>query len=93
MMQKKFFLGLAVAGLMLSGCTREVYLQPVPCEEDCPKCPCFVGASECCPETAVQTVVTTYQVYDVPAPAVTFVPCDNGVKRCRTVCKKVKVTH
>lgn len=41
--------------------------------------------------TAVQTVVTTYQVYDVPAPTVTYIPCDNGVRRCRTVCREVRV--
>ena len=70
MLNKSYILA-GLAALALAGCTREVYLQPVPCEPECPSCPCFVGASECCPETAVQTVVTTYQVYDVPAPTVT----------------------
>lgn len=73
MLNKSYILA-GLAALALAGCTREVYLQPVPCEPECPGCPCFVGASECCPETAVQTVVTTYQVYDVPAPTVTYIP-------------------
>ena len=90
MLNKSYILA-GLAALALAGCTREVYLQPVPCEPECPSSPCFVGASECCPETAVQTVVTTYQVYDVPAPTVTYIPCDNGVRRCRTVCREVRV--
>lgn len=79
------------AAMALCGCAREVYLQPVPCEEECPACPCYGGLNECCPEIVTETVVTTYQVYDVPAPAVTYVPCDNGIKRCRTVCREVLV--
>ncbi len=89
-MQKKSLV-LALFLMLLGGCTREVYLQPVPCTEGCPSCPCFVGASECCPETAAQTEIQTYQVYDVPAPAVTYQPCDGGkYKRCRTVCREVR---
>lgn len=90
-MRKLLYVTLCTSSLLLSACAREVYLQPVPCEPECPKCPCNVGASDCCPETVSQTVVTTFQVYDVPAPAVSYVPCDNGIKRCRTVCRKVKV--
>ena len=90
-MLKKTFAMAGLAVLALGGCAREVYLQPVPCEPECPKCPCYVGVTECCPEIQMETVITTYQVYDVPAPTVTYVPCDNGIKRCRTVCREVRV--
>ncbi len=90
-MLKKIFAMAGVAILTLGGCAREVYLQPVPCEPECPKCPCFADATECCPETRMETRTITYQVYDIPAPAVTYVPCDNHIKRCRTVCREVSI--
>jgi len=84
--------GMLLLGMaMLAGCSREVYLQPVPCEEECPECPCFIGADECCPETAMQTEVQSFQVYDVPAKATDYVPCEEEEERsnCRMVCRKV----
>lgn len=89
-MLKKSFAAGCVAILTLAGCTREVYLQPVPCETDeCPACPCYIGAEETCPETEMETVIQTYQVYDVPAPSVTYAPCETSGSRCRTVCRAV----
>ena len=87
--------------VLLAGCTREVYLQPVSCNGDCqkkeevvapvvvPTCvtPC-VNMLSCCQVT--ETQVIKYQVYEAPAPKVTIQPIDNGFRRCRQSCHKVQ---
>lgn len=86
---------LTVLAVLAAGCTREVYLQPVPCEEGCAPCaeePCFAREADCCPELKAVTVRQTYYVSDVPSAPTTYVPCDNGsVRRCRTVCRERRV--
>lgn len=72
---------------LCGGCTREVYLQSVPCVEgECQ--PCYVGQTEVCPEVEMQTVRQTFEVYDVSAqPAADCRPCANVQMRCQTVCQ------
>lgn len=75
---------------IISACTREVYLQPVPCVEgSCQKCPCEKGALECCEELKQQTEIQHYQVYDVPTPPTTYT---TEKSNCRKVCRKIKIT-
>lgn len=73
-MLKKTTLLLASA-ILLSGCTREVYLQAVPCVEGDCECACTSQTRECCPETAMMTETIRYQVYDIPAAPVVYTPC------------------
>jgi hypothetical protein len=77
--------------IALSGCTREVYLQAVPCE-DCKPCPCDnAQTGDCCPETAMQTEIQVYQLEDVtPAPACGQVAAP---RNCRKVCRQVEITE
>lgn len=76
------------AAMLMSGCTREVYLQAVPCaENNCKPC----SYTETCPELEMQTVTVQYQVYDVPAPAVTYTPCGTTTRKCRTTCRHVQI--
>lgn len=88
-MLKKTILFVA-AVFSLSGCTREVYLQAVPCEEDnCKPCASY---TQSCPELEMQTVTVQYSVYDVPAPKTVYTPCSaNRTRNCRTVCRQVQV--
>ncbi|MCM1324539.1 MAG: hypothetical protein NC218_10485 [Acetobacter sp.] len=96
-MLKKSSLLLALA-ILLSGCTREVYLQAVPCAEGNCECPCISETRECCPETAMMTETIQYQVYDVPAREVTYIPCPTKkttkttttTRTCRKVCREVR---
>ncbi len=80
----------AAALLLMSGCTREVYLQAVPCAEgNCEPCTAY---TDTCPELELQTVTVQYQVYDIPAPKVEYVPCaDTPTRRCRTVCRQTRI--
>ncbi|MBO5284645.1 MAG: hypothetical protein J6B00_02080 [Alphaproteobacteria bacterium] len=93
-MLKKSYVILSLARLA-AGCTKEVYLQAVPCVEgNCDPKPVVALVPEpCgCPELIMQTQTISYQMVDVPSPATTYVyqPC--GAKRnCRTVCREVKV--
>lgn len=93
---------MALTVLLISGCTREVYLQKVPCV-DCEPCveePCQELTPTCCPELAMQTEVQVYQVYDnVPQP-VSYTPCprqncqvEKPVSNCHTVCRKVMINQ
>lgn len=75
---------------IVSACTREVYLQPVPCVEgSCQECPCKDGALECCAELKKQTEIQHYQIYDVPSQPTVYT---EEKTTCRKVCRKVKVT-
>jgi len=92
----KFKSLLLLTALFLSSCTREVYLQPVPCV-DCEPCPqCTDLTPECCPEIAEQTQILVYQVYDVPAVPTCYQPCatcEAPKSNCRTVCRQYKVSE
>ena len=89
----KFTKLILMSALFLSGCTREVYLQPVPCV-DCQPCShCTDLTPECCPEIAETTETIVYQVYDVPAAPTCYQPCPTCMtvsepRPCRTVCRK-----
>ncbi len=77
------------AAMLMSGCTREVYLQAVPCTEDCEPCTSY---TDVCPELEMQTVTMQYQVYDVPAPVTTYTPCGaTKTRTCRTTCRHVRI--
>lgn len=94
-MLKKSYYILCLA-LMAAGCTKEVYLQAVPCVEgNCEPEPVVVPAPcECgCPELMMQTETISYQVVDVPARTMTYTyqPCAMQQSNCRTVCREVKV--
>ena len=65
--------------LALCGCTREVYLQEVPCVD------CQPQIEEPCPELEPQTVV--YQVYE--APMVQPCPCTCAYQTCCQTCCSV----
>lgn len=88
-MLKKTSLVLALA-LLMSGCTREVYLQEVPCV-DCQPC-----VEDTCRE--VQTEIQVYQVYDYAPQPVVYNPCGcttctAPVRNCRTVCREVPIAQ
>lgn len=74
-MLKKASLLLALATI-LSGCTREVYLQAVPCAEGECECECTSQTRDCCPEMAMVTETIRYQVEDVTAAPVVYAPCN-----------------
>lgn len=81
---------LGTLGLLAAGCSREVYLQSVPCTNGCQPCP----ATEVCTEIAEQTEIQKFVVYDVPAKPVKYIPCEEQTspdKRCRKVCREVSV--
>lgn len=81
--------------ILLSGCTREVYLQSVPCVEGNCDCPCISETRECCPETQMQTQTIRYQIIDGPVVPVTYQPCNQTrttkttttttTRRCQTI--------
>ena len=80
--------------LIFSACTREVYLQRVPCTEcGCPDVVCPAPTPDCCMEVAEQTEIQVFRVYDVPAQPVVYQPCveEAPQSNCRTVCKVVPV--
>lgn len=105
-MLKKSSLLLAFA-ILLSGCTREVYLQAVPCVEGDCECPCQSETRECCPETAMMTETIRYQVQDVAAAPTVYTPCcdpcatvptqkvttttTTTTRTCRKTCRQVRV--
>ena len=60
--------------ILLSGCTREVYLQKVPCAEGDCEWPYVSKTREDCEETKALTHVMQYQIIDVPVVPVTYVP-------------------
>ena len=92
---------LVLALMMMTGCTREVYLQPVPCA-DCEPKPCERCTDltpECCPELAMHREIQVYEVYEeIPCqPTCVNNPCANTVttttvteprRNCRTVCRQ-----
>lgn len=63
-----------ISMLALCGCTREVYLQEVPCADCQPQV-----VEEPCPELVPQTVV--YQVYEAPV-----CPCTCTYQTCCQTC-------
>ncbi len=101
-MLKKSSLILTLA-ILLSGCTREVYLQAVPCVEGECECSCESQTRECCPETAMLTETIRYQVYDVPSAPTVYTPVCNPcaaapvvtttttTRICRKTCREVLV--
>lgn len=84
---------LLAAIILLSGCTREVYLQEVPCVEGDCDCPCVAENRECCPETEMLTETITYQVTDMPTAPSTYTPCNTTTttRTCRKVCREVRI--
>lgn len=92
----KFTSLLMLTALFLSGCTREVYLQPVPCT-DCQPCEhCTDLTPECCPEIAETTEILVYQVYDVPVVPTCYQPCmtcEAPRSNCRTVCRQRQIVE
>lgn len=89
---KKITLTLLFILPLLSGCKKEVYLQPVPCAKDCK--PCFVGLEASCPETDLMTEKQVYLIEDVEKPTVDYTILDNGkVRRCKHVCKQNKISQ
>jgi len=70
---------IVMLALLASGCTREVYLQEVPCTDCQPEPvieePCQELTPTCCPEMAMQTQFQVYQVYEVPVVPVVYQPC------------------
>lgn len=75
--------------LLISSCTKEVYLQPVPCDTECK--PCFVGKTEYCPETEIMTERQVYQIEDVEKPKVVYTHLENGnIRRCKQICHQEK---
>ena len=80
--------------LILQACTREVYLQKVPCTEcGCPGVVCPEPVPTCCQEIAEQTEIQVFRIYDVPVQPVVYQPCveEVPVSPCRTTCKVVPV--
>lgn len=79
--------------MLVSGCAREVYLEPVPCVEGECECPCYNDDPlECCKDLKVEKEVQRYQIYDVPTEKIEYKFDECGkTKKCRTVCKEVKV--
>lgn len=76
----------------LTGCKKEVYLQPVPCVEDCE--PCFIGKTETCPETDTITERQVYLIEDVEKPTVDYTTLENGnIRRCKHKCKQIKIDN
>ena len=69
----------------MSGCTKEVVFQPRP--EDCP---CFLGKSEDCPETKLQTENQVYLIEDIATEPTNYVYQENRVKHCTKKCHIVK---
>ena len=62
--------------LIFSACTREVYLQKVPCTEcGCPDVVCPEPTPDCCMEVAEQTEIQVFRVYDAPIQPVVYQPC------------------
>lgn len=85
-MQNKKSLVLMLA-LMAAGCTREVYLQPVPCV-DCEPEPVV---EEPCPEPVKE--VQTYQVFE-PCPCQPVcVTCVPVCVTCQPVCTTCQTTY
>lgn len=81
---------LGTLGLLAAGCSREVYLQSVPCAKGCQPCP----TTEVCPEIAEQTENQKFIMYDVPSTPTNYIPCKEQTssgKRCRKVCREVSV--
>lgn len=60
--------------ILLSGCTREVYLQKVPCVEGDCECPYVSKMREDCPQTKMQTKRTQYQLIEPVVVPVAYVP-------------------
>lgn len=79
---------LLTAAILLSGCTREVYLQAVPCAEGNCDCPCVSETRECCPETQMLTETIQYQVIDGPVVTPTYTPCCPQVTPTYTPCNQ-----
>lgn len=71
--------------LILSGCSKEVYLQPVPCN-----CPCFVGQAEDCPETKLQTEEQVYLIEDIATQPTNYIYTEEKITHCTKKCRKVK---
>ena len=88
---KKTKLILLALIFMINGCTREVYLAPVPCKEECK--PCFIDASEKCPETELMTEHQVYQIEDIQKDKVDYTYIsENKIRRCKNVCRQHIIT-
>ena len=91
MLKKSAFL----LGVMMfvAGCAKEVYLEPVPCVEGECECPCYSdNPLECCKDLKVEKEVQRYQIFDMPTEEIEYKADECGkTKKCRTICKEVKV--
>lgn len=89
---KKINLFLLFTLILLTGCKKEVYLQPVPCVAECE--PCFVGTKETCPETDTMTERHVFLIEDVEKPTVDYTHLENGnLKRCKHRCRQEKIKN
>ena len=79
--------------MLVAGCAREVYLEPVPCVEGTCECPCYKdNPLDCCKELQVEREVQRYQIIDMPTEEIEHKSKDCAkTKKCRKVCKEVKV--
>ena len=74
--------------LILNGCTKDVYLAPVPCQKDCPKCP----QDQICDEVKKPSELQTYYIEDMPKEKVDYSNVTTGkIKRCKKVCRQQKI--
>lgn len=87
---KKINLILLAIPLLISGCTREIYVAPVPCETECE--PCFVNQSEKCEETELMTEHQVYQIQDIEKQKVDYTYIsENKIRRCKHVCRQKQI--
>jgi len=85
---KKINLALLIFCTMLSNCTKEVYLQQVPCEEECPPCENF------CEETDVMTERHVFQIEDVKRQKPNYKYDEKGnLILCKHTCKQKKLEN
>ena len=83
---KKINLTLLLLCILISSCTREVYLQQVPCEEECPPCENF------CEETDTMTERVVFQIEDVKRQKPNYKYDENGkLVNCKHTCKQIKI--
>jgi hypothetical protein len=85
---KKINLTLLLLCTLISGCTKEVHLQQVPCVEDCPPCENF------CEETDVMTEKVVFQIEDVERQKPNYKYNEKGnLVLCTHKCKQTKLEN
>lgn len=80
---------LFVLTLILNGCTKNIYLEPVPCQKDCK--PCTDGL---CEEVKNSTELQTFYIEDMPKDKADYSNITAGkIKRCTTTCRQQKIEN